>query len=222
MMKSFLGILLFFKSALLSASECQAPGQGFMQIRLKETFHTTLAETELREWMTHPKNQEVRQTLKALDQKIKFSPQRLHREELLDDSQLNFELAVQNTGRPSLMDNFPKDGARSVVSGTKGSLSIEMSKLKKEELDFMPKSVLDKLEPKVKVNYFFPYDKFEYHLTYDGKELPMEAALIQVQKDMEVVCEHRRMDNSEQRGWYRNSRGREYPNASGSAKSKNE
>lgn len=210
-------MLLILQSSNLFASACQAPSHGFIHIRLRESFHGPLAETELKEWMTHPKNQEVRQSLKVLDQKIKFSPQRLEREDLLDESQLKFEQAIQNTGRPTLMDNFPAEGTRSLVSGGKGVLSIVMSKLKKGDLDFMPKTVLDKLEPKVKVNYFFPYDKFEYFLTYDGKELPIEAALIQVQKDMEKDCELRRFDNVEQRFWYKKTRGVEYPNASGSS-----
>lgn len=200
-MKSFLTFILLFQAASAVGSACQPPGAGHLEARIKETFYGEATETELKEWMIHPSNYEVRQSLKNLDRRIKFTPQRLDREALLVEMQGKFDQAISNTGRPSTMDNFPANGTQSKLSGSEGALTIEVSNLAKEDLDLLPKEVLDKLESKVKINYFYPYDKFEYHLTYDGKEMPMQAALLKVQKDMEYFCEKRMIDNRVDRGW---------------------
>lgn len=206
-MKRILTILFIFNATTLLAIECQPPSQGHLEARLKESFHGKLAETELKEWMIHTSNGEVRRNIKELDRRIKFSPQRLEREELQAEAQIKFEQAIMNTGRPSEMDNFPAVGTHSKVYATKEALTLEMSNLNKEDLDLIPKEVLDKLESKVKVNYYFPYDKFEYLLTYDGKELPMGNALLKVQKDMEKACELRRIDNVVHRAWFQKNYG---------------
>lgn len=194
-------VFLILKVSIVLGENCQAPGQGHLELRIKETFHANLAETELKEWMIHPNNFEIRENLKSLDRRIKFTPQRLDRELMQAESQRIFEHAILNTGRPSVMENFPAIGTVSKISASERALSLEMSNLPKEELDFIPKEVLGKLESKVKVNYHYPYDKFEYLLTYEGKELPMENALLKVQKAMEEACELRRIDNGNYRNW---------------------
>jgi hypothetical protein len=207
MMKSLLLFLLIFQSISILASECQAPSQGHLEMRLKESFHGNLAERELKEWMIHPSNYEVRQKIKELDRRTKFSQQRLDREALQYEAQIKFEQAIQNTGRPNVMDHFPATGTQSKVSASPGALTIEMDKLVKDDLDVIPKEILDKLEPKVKINYYYPYDKFEYLLTFAGKEQSMQSALLKVQKEMEDHCERRMIDNAEYRGWYQKSQG---------------
>ena len=175
-------------------------------MRLKESFHGKLGEQELKELMIHPKNYEVGQKIKQLDRRTKFSPQRLDREALQYEAQMNFEQAIQNTGRPNVIDHFPATGTQSKLSTSLGALTIEMDKLDKEDLDVIPKEILDKLEAKVKINYYYPYDKFEYLVTYAGKEQPMQSALLKVQKEMEDHCERRMIDNVEYRAWYQKSR----------------
>jgi hypothetical protein len=207
MMKSLLSIFLIFQSGLVRASECQAPSQGHLEMRLKESFHGKLAERELKEWMIHPKNYEIGQKIKELDRRTKFSPQRLDREALQYEAQMKFEQAIENTGRPNVMDHFPATGTQSKVSASPGALTIEMDKLDKEDLDVIPKEILDMLEPKVKIHYYYPYDKFEYLVTYAGKEQPIESALLKVQKAMEDHCERRMVDNVEYRAWYQKSQG---------------
>jgi hypothetical protein len=214
-MKSLLLALIIFPTTQAFASECQVPSQGHLEMRLKENFHATAGERELKEWMIHPSNSEVRNNLKELDRRIKFTPQRLEREVLQDETQIKFEQAIMNTGRPSEMDNFPAAGTNSKVSSSKGALTLEMTNLQKEDLDVFPKEILDKIEPKVKINYYYPYDKFEYLLTYDGKEQPMNVALLRVQKDMEVNCERRMIENQEYRHWYKESRKIEASTGSG-------
>lgn len=207
MMKSILSILFIFQSGIVLASECQAPSQGHLEMRLKESFHGNLGERELKEWMIHPSNYEVRQKIKELDRRTKFSQQRLDREALQYEAQMKFDQAIQNTGRPSVMDHFPAAGTQSKVSASPGALTIEMDKLDKEDLDVIPKEILDMLEPKVKIHYYYPYDKFEYLVTYAGKEQPIESALLKVQKAMEDHCERRMVDNVEYRAWYQKSQG---------------
>lgn len=201
-MKNLILTLLLINPALSAASACQAPPQGMMESRIRETFFVSHGETELKEWMTHPSNGEVRLKLKELDRRIKFSPQRLQREELLAETQVKFDQAIMNTGRPYMMEHFPAPQAFSKVFASPGALSLEMRNFEKETLDFLSPEVLKKLEPKVKLNYYFPYDKFEYFLTYNGKELPMQDALLLVQKDMESACEIRMIENDSYRNWY--------------------
>jgi hypothetical protein len=45
----------------------------------------------------------------------------------------------------------------------------------------------------------YPYDKYEYVRTYDGRELPMEKALAKMQNDFEDACEDRLRENQHTR-----------------------
>jgi len=201
-MKTILLLLLSLNPVVSAASSCQAPPQGMMETRIRETFFVSHGETELKEWMSHPSNYEIRHKLKELDRRIKFSPQRLQREELIAETQVKFDQAIMNTGRPYMMEHFPAPQAFSKVFASQGSLSLEMRNFEKESLDFLSPEVLKKLEGKVRLNYHFPYDKFDYFLTYNGKELPMQDALLLVQKDMEAACEIRMIENDSYRNWY--------------------
>lgn len=202
-MKNWLTFLCLIPVFSAQAFECQAPGQGFLESRVKEVFQAKLGETELKELMLHPKNTQVRQELKELDRRTKFTAQRMDREKLQTESLVQFEQALQNAERTSEFDHFPVINSVSKMSGSAGALTIEMNKLPKEELDVLPPEILSKLDSKIKINYYYPYDKYEYFLTYDGKELPMQKALNVVQSDMEKNCEQRIYDNNEYRRWYK-------------------
>lgn len=199
-MKYFLLLQMIFYSAAVM-SQCQAPGQGFMEKRFKDVFRVEDGEAELREWVSYPKNHELREEIKSLDRRTKFVG-RWEKEELLNQSKEKFDLMIHNTGRPSEFSDFPVAGSLSKVESSKGSINIEMTGLAKDELDFLDKEILDKLSPKVKVKYFYPYDKFEYAITYDGVEQPMEKGLGKIQQDMEKRCELRVIENKEYRQWY--------------------
>ena len=205
-MKKLLSILFLFHATGASASDCHPPSQGFLEGVVRESFHATEGENELREWMRHPKNSEIRNEIKALDRRSKFNT-RLKREELLAESQIKYETAILNNERPADIEHFPVVGAHSKMTASLGALTLEMSNLSKDDLSVIPKEILDKLDSKVKINYELPYDKFEYLLTYDGKELPMNKALGKVQEDMEKACELREIDNDEYRRWYQKTNG---------------
>jgi hypothetical protein len=197
-------ICLIFPFSFLHAN-CQAPGQGFLEHRLKDAFHVTKGEEELKEWVKHPKNHSVREELRTLDRRFKFAQFRLQRESILEESKLRFEQIVQNNNRSSEIQNFPVKGTLSKMIADQGHLSIEMTQLSKEELDIFPKEVIEKLDAKVRVNYFFPYDRFEYVLAYNGKELPMRDALLKIQGEMEIACALDMQKNHENREWYNKS-----------------
>jgi hypothetical protein len=194
-------ICLFVPFKYLYA-DCQAPGQGFLEGRLKEAFFVTKGEEELREWVKHPKNISIREELRTLDRRFKFAQFRSQRESILEESKLRFEEIVDNNNRSSIIENFPEKGTNSKIIPEHGHLSIEMSKLSKEKLNIFSKDVLEKLDSKVKVNYFYPYDRFEYVLAYNGKELPMQEALLQIQGEMETECALVMHKNHENREWY--------------------
>ena len=197
-------ICFIFPFGFLHAS-CQAPGQGFLENRLKDAFHVSKGEEELKEWVKHPKNHSVREELRTLDRRFKFAQFRLQRESILEESKLRFEQIVQNNNRPSEIQNFPVKGTLSKMIADQGHLSIEMTQLSKEELDIFPKEVLEKLDAKIRVNYFFPYDRFEYVLAYNGKELPMQDVLLKMQGEMEIACAFNMKKNHENREWYNKS-----------------
>jgi hypothetical protein len=69
-----------------------------------------------------------------------------------------------------------------------------MNSLSKEELKFLTPEVLDKLGPRVRIHYMYPYEKFEYYLTYSGEELPMKKALHKMQDDFEDACALQRVE----------------------------
>jgi hypothetical protein len=207
----FLQIIFYAGTAF---GQCQPPGQGFLEEKLKETFHVGQGEEELREWVGHRKNSVLREEVKSLDRRSKFSD-RLEREDLLVQSKDKFDMMILNTERSSDMKDFPAEGAKSKMMSSKGAMDIEMSNLSKDGLDVFAPEILAKLSPKVKVKYFYPYDKFEYVLTYDNKELPMGKALGKIQQEMEKACEVRMIDNREYREWY--EKGRSGGGASGAS-----
>ncbi len=194
--------LYFFK---LAFANCQAPGQGFLEERLKSTFHIDRGEAELKEWVMHPKNNQARNEIRSLDRKIKFAQFRLQREDFLKETKIQFEKIIQNNERTDEIENFPAIGSNSKLIPDEGNLSIEMEQLPKEKLDVLPKEILDKLASKVRVNYKFPYDKFEYILTYSGTELPMKEAFLKIQGEMEEICNLQMKSNHESREWYNKS-----------------
>ena len=114
------------------------------------------------------------------------------------------------TRKTNQIENFPVSGANSKLTSETDSLAIEVSNVSKEDLDVLPPQVLDKLSNKVKIRYMYPYDKFEYVLTYDGREFPMQKALAKMQVDFEDACEDRLRENQHTRdlhGLDRKSRG---------------
>jgi hypothetical protein len=201
-MQIILPVLLLLIVPVQSLANCLAPGQDFLAVKIKEAFHIDKGEQELKEWVQHPKNSQARHELRTLDRRFKFAQFRSQRESILEDSKNKFEEIIENNQRADEIEHFPVQGTQSKLKAEPGSLSIEMKNLTKDELDFFPKEVLDKLDTKVSVKYFFPYDRFEYDLSYEGKQLPMDQALNKIQGEMEASCAQNMRKNHEDREWY--------------------
>lgn len=190
-------------------ASCQAPGQSFLENKLKESFATDPAEKELKEIALDPKNYALREEVKSLNRRSMFA-NRIEMKEIQDKTQDKFSQmlgAVRNTNE---IPDFPISGANSKLTSENDSLAIEVNNVSKEQLDVLPPKILDKLSNKVKIRYMYPYDKFEYVLTYDGRELPMQAALGKMQMDFEDACEDRLRENQHSRDLHaldRKSRG---------------
>jgi hypothetical protein len=178
---------VFSVKAISSDSNCLAPSQNHLERILDESFKIEKGKRELREWMLHPSNGQLREDIKEIDRAKKYAF-RPKEEALLDESQKKFEQVIVNNERPALIENFPEKGASSEVTASKGALTIEMSSLSKYDLSVIPKEVLNNLDPKIKINYVYPYDKYEYFLTYKNRELPMRKALNELQEDYEDAC----------------------------------
>lgn len=173
---------------------CQAPSSAFLESKLKESFQIESGERELKELVSDPKNYALREDVKSLDRRIKYS-NRMDREQIAIETKQKFDQMIAVAGRGERIDNFPVEGAVSVFSTSNNAISLEQNNLSKEDLDVLPPRVLDKLSNKVKIEYQYPYDKFEYIITYDGREMPFKRASNKIQNDFEDACEDRVREN---------------------------
>lgn len=190
-------------------ASCQAPGQSFLEEKLKASFATVPAEKELKDIALDPKNYDLREELKSLNRRAKFA-NRIEIKEIETKTNDKFAQMIGATRKTNEIENFPVSGANSKLSGENDSLAIEVNNVSKEDLDVLPAKILDKLSNKVKIRYMYPYDKFEYILTYEGREFPMQKALAKMQVDFEDACEDRLRENQHTRdlhGLDRKSRG---------------
>lgn len=189
----FLLTILSF-SGLSFGQECQAPGQSFLHQKLKESFQTAPAEKELKEVVSDQRNFTLREEVKALDRRKMYS-NRIQKKYLSDEMNQKFNQMIESTGRSEELADFPTPGAIGKLKGTKDSLSIELTNLSKEDLGVIPPQVLEKLSNKVKIEYKYPYDKYDYFITYSGIEMPLEKGLNKLQEDFEDACIGRLIEN---------------------------
>jgi hypothetical protein len=177
-----------------SQAGCQAPGHGFLEHKLRESWSTDALENELKEVVSDPRNLSLREEIKGLDRRSKFA-RRIEKEELYSEVHKKFIQMIEVTNRSDEIKNFPTVGASATFLSTDESISIEARNLSNEDLDVLPVTILEKLEPKVKIKYYYPYDKFDYFLTYNNRELPLEKAFNKIQSDFEDACEDRVLEN---------------------------
>lgn len=208
-MKFLLTGLLLIAYNISHGASCQAPGQSFIEGKLKSSFATDSVEKELKDIATDPKNYALREELKSLNRRSMYA-NRIEMVEIQAHTNNKFSQMIGATRNTTEIIDFPIPGANSRLSGESDSLAIEVNNVSKEELDVLPPHVLDKLSNKVKIKYMYPYDKYEYVLTYDGRELLMEKALAKMQNDFEDACEDRLRENQHTRDLHeldRKSRG---------------
>lgn len=167
---------------------CHPPSQPFFEKKLRESFHFSEGESELKEVVRDPRNYTVREEIKGLRRQMYFA-NRVQRSFLEDQLVPKIENMIEVTNRRNPIADFPINGTSSNLSSSEeGHLSIAMENLPKEELDFLPPQIVEKIGNKVKIKYHYPLDKFDYVISYNGKELPMDQAFHKMQDEFESVC----------------------------------
>jgi len=187
-------LTLISLTSLAYGQECQAPGQSFLHEKLKESFQTAPAERELKEIVSDQRNFSLREEVKALDRRKMYST-RVQEKYLGEEMHQKFDQMIEATGKTEELADFPTPGAIGRLKGTKDSLAIELTNLSKEDLGVIPPQVLNKLSNKVKIEYKYPYDKYDYFITYSGIEMPLEKGLNKLQEDFEDACIGRLIEN---------------------------
>jgi hypothetical protein len=208
-LKPLILITILFSTTMAHAQECQAPGQSYLHEKLKESFVTGPAEKELKDVVIDQRNYNLREEIKALDRR-KMYADRAKSKILGEEIHQKFDQMIETTGKNEEIADFPTPGATGRLVGTKDSIAIELTNLSKEDLGVIPPEVLKKLSNKVKIEYKYPYDKYDYFITYDGREMPLQKGLNELQEDFEEACVGRLIENQRTKElWYldRNSRG---------------
>jgi hypothetical protein len=190
---------------------CMAPAQPFFEAKLRSSFKLESGEKELKEVVLDPRNYQDREEVKALGRQLKYAG-RITRPLLLSRITPRFDQMIETTRRRETISNFPMQGASaSMASSEDGTIMIEMTNLSTEGLDFLPPELKEKLGNSVKIHYLYPYDKFDYILSYEGKEMPMQMAFHRLQDQFEEVC----LRNAVNGAFDRKKRNSDIKNASG-------
>ncbi len=174
--------------------KCQAPGQSFLEGRIKEAFLTPPMERELKDVVLDQRNYSLREDIKSLNRR-KLLADRIKMKELDFETSSKFDQMIETTGRNEDITDWPSPRANARLSSNGSAIAIEATNLSKEDLDVLPKEVNDKLSNRIKIEYKYPLDTYEYYLTYEGREYPMDKAMLKMQRDYEDSCEQRLRDN---------------------------
>lgn len=162
--------------------------------KLGETFLVPSGEQELREIVSEAGNYELREEIKQSYRRMKFARRR-EKPAIIEKMTADFDKMIDIANVRQGINDFPSKGLRSEVQSDEGSILLSMSGLSKDEITFLPPHIFEKVEARIKIHYYYPIDKFEYVLTYDGQELPMKKALYKIQDEFEVACLGRYYEN---------------------------
>lgn len=174
--------------------KCQAPGQGFLEGRIKEVFMTGPGEKELKDVVLDQRNYTLREEIKSINRRKQLAD-RIKMKELEYETSNRFAQMIEVTGRNEDITDWPSPRAYGRLSTSGNAIAIELNNLSKEDLDVLPDEVNNKLSNKIKIEYKYPLDSYQYYLTYDGREYPMDKAMLKMQRDFEDACEQRLRDN---------------------------
>lgn len=167
---------------------CHPPSQPFFEKKLRDSFHLSVGETELKEVMRDARNYQAREEIKGINRQL-MSSNRVQRSYLQSQLVPKIESLIDETNRRNPIADFPVNGTASTLSSSEdGHLSLSMENLPKDDLEFLPPQIKEKLGSNVKIKYLYPYDKFDYVISYGGKELPMQKAFYKIQDDFEEAC----------------------------------
>lgn len=183
---------------------CNAPSQAFFEQKLRKSFHLETGEKELKEVVSDPRNYSAREEIKTIKRQLVFA-NRIQSNTLRQKLPPKFESMIDTTNRRDAIRDFPVSGSSANLGSSEdGALELSMENLSKEDLGFLPPAVLDKIGNKVKIKYQYPLDRFDYVVSYDGRELPMDRAFGKIQDDFEYACERSAVEGQfdrEKRQW---------------------
>lgn len=178
---------------------CIPPSLSFFENKLRESYQFNAGEKELLMIVKDQKNYALREDVKSLKRKLMFA-KRKDVPLLVSELQAKFDQMINNVDTESVITNFPMEGGSAIVSSsTDGSIMISMKDLNPGSLDFIPSKTLKKLEKNVKIQYKYPYDSFDYFLTFEGEELPIAKAVQKIGEEFETSCIVQQIEN----GWTR-------------------
>ena len=197
-MKFLLLLLIMSSNAWTEEDEykqCIPPAQPFVEEKIRKSYNFDVGETELKDIVIDQKNYAQREEVKALKRRLMFTKRR-DVPPLMEAIKTNFDLMVENTDSHNLIQDFPARGSSALISGSEeGTLMISMNNLSQEDLDFIPPESLKKLGKNVNIHYKYPYDAFEYFVTYDGVEQPIDKAIYKMMDEFEDACILRMKEN---------------------------
>lgn len=175
---------------------CHPPSQAFFEQKLRASFHLETGEKELKEVVSDPRNYSAREEIKTIKRQLVFA-NRIQSNTLRQKLPPKFESMIDTTNRRNVIRDFPVAGSNANLgSSDDGALELSMENLSKEDLEFLPPTVLNKIGNKVKIKYQYPLDRFDYVVSYDGKDLPMERAFGKIQDDFESACERNALEGA--------------------------
>jgi hypothetical protein len=201
-MKYFL-LLILIGSAFAkepTPDQCIPPAKPFVEEKLRNSYNLGLAEQELKDIVKDEKNYALREEVKSLKRRVMFSKRR-EQAPLISEIQTKFDQMILNVVPEEVIVDFPIRGASSTpYSSEDGDIIMSMNNLPQAELDFIPPETLKKLGKNVNVHYKYPYDTFDYYVTYEGNEVPLDRALQKMLDEFEDACILRMMENKRIKG----------------------
>ena len=180
--------------------QCIPPSKPFVEEKLRSSYNLGLAEQELRDIVKDEKNYSLREDIKTLKRRIMFSKRR-EIAPLISEIQTKYDQMILNVVPEEVIGDFPIRGALSTPhSSEDGEIIMSMNNLPQAELDFIPPETLKKLGKNVNVHYKYPYDNFDYFVTYEGNEISLDRALQKMLGEFEDACILRMMENKRIKG----------------------
>lgn len=177
---------------------CQAPNMNLLMDRFRESLAIPDSEQYLKEIVTEPQNHELREQIKSNYRRL-YDARMREKPRILSETQKVFEeIITRSNVREGIID-FPAKGSRAEIKAQDNYILMKTQYVDAYKINFLPPEVLKKFTPGVEIRYFYPIDRFEYVLTYDGQDLPADRAINAIQNDFEAICEAQYKENMELR-----------------------
>ena len=174
--------------------QCAAPTMNYLLDKLKVSFQATDGEQLLKEIVTGPENYASREELKSLYRQLHTS-RILLRQSLKDKMAAEFEKIIDGAKLREGIPDFPTKGQKASLLSNENSLVLKINSLDTETISFLPEETISKISPWIMIRYYYPIDKFEYVVTFNNEELPLQKAMTRIQSEFESACYNRFWEN---------------------------